>query len=275
MLPRAYPRDLPPRAYPRDLLPRARLRAIRAQCESERGARTGVTPNAARATLQARATSNAARTTLRACATSNAARTTLRACATCPTESHLSHFPSAETVPLNPGESRMKIRFAEVGRGTGSRREGHVQANARFRSSSLLIPCASSRTSVPHPVMPGLVPGISLGQIRRTTSKHVDGRDKPGGHDGVWEWPGRRDHLPAQFPGTNFGNTGYGCGPQGAAFSSSTSWVMTSGGAEIHSEVHELVVLEEPRPVGPAVGVVVELPDACTSRLMVPVSAMK
>ena len=35
---------------------------------------------------------------------------------------------------------------------------------------------------LPHVVMPGLDPGISLSQTHRTLGKHVDGRVKPG-HD--------------------------------------------------------------------------------------------
>ena len=37
---------------------------------------------------------------------------------------------------------------------------------------------------LPHTVMPGLGPGISSSQVRRTLGKHMDGRNKSG-HDGV------------------------------------------------------------------------------------------
>ncbi len=125
-------------------------------------------------------------------------------------------------IPLNPAESRIAFKFcpswkAEPDRDTAEKC-GLVSCSRSF------YPCARR----PRHVMAGLVPAIHvLSSVRRAWLLEM-----PGTSPGMTACGSGRSERPRTGPTTckrTSETRPYGCGPKGASFNSTTSWVSTDG----------------------------------------------
>ena len=138
----------------------------------------------------------------------------------CPSESHLSHL-----IPPNPANHLSSVPVGRRNR-TATRLKNAGQCHVREVSIHV-----HGAPDTSWPDMPGLVPGIRpstcLPSVRWAWLLEM-----PGTSPGMTACRSGRSERPRTGPTTckrTSETRPYGCGPKGASFNSTTSWVSTDG----------------------------------------------